>query len=231
MINNLEVIAFDADDTLWNNEPFYQAAEHEFCSLLENYLPQHSVSKELFSTEMQNLHLYGYGVKGFALSMIETAIRITDQSISPTLISKIIDIAKKLLQEPIELLDGVEETLKTLQGKYRLVVATKGDLVDQERKLKSSGLSKYFHHIEIMSDKKESDYEKLLKHLDCKAENFLMIGNSVKSDIIPVLNLGGYGVYIPYHVTWSHEQHETKLELEKFIELETIDKILNHLMI
>ncbi|WP_415327113.1 HAD family hydrolase [Chryseobacterium sp. MMS23-Vi53] len=229
MNNAIITIAFDADDTLWINEPYFQEAEKEFCVLLEDYLPQHSVSQELFKTEMKNLHLYGYGVKGFMLCMIETVSKVSNNTASLELINKTIEIGHDLLQKPVELLDGVTETLEKLKGKYRLVVATKGDLLDQERKLKKSGLQDYFHHIEIMSDKKESDYQKLLKHLDCKPENFLMLGNSVKSDILPVLEIGGFAAHIPYHMTWSHEQHDLNLEHPNFMELENIIGILGYL--
>jgi putative hydrolase of the HAD superfamily len=229
MNNHITTIAFDADDTLWINEPYFQEAEKEFCTLLEDYLPQHSVSQELFKTEMKNLHLYGYGVKGFMLCMIETVSRISEGTASMQLINRTIEIGQELLQKPIELLDGVTETLDALKGKYRLVVATKGDLLDQERKLKNSGLQGYFHHIEIMSDKKEVDYQKLLKHLDCQPEQFLMLGNSIKSDILPVLEIGGFAAHIPYHVTWSHEQHEHHLEHENFMELKSIDEVLKYL--
>ncbi|MFC7526696.1 HAD family hydrolase [Parapedobacter sp. GCM10030251] len=229
MKNSVKTIALDADDTLWVNEPYFQQAEKQFCTLLENYLPQHSVSQELFKTEMKNLHLYGYGVKGFVLCMIETANKISNRTVSLELIDEIIAIGQELLQKPIELLQGVSETLERLKGKYRLIVATKGDLLDQERKLIKSGLESYFHHIAIMSDKKVNDYQKLLKHLDCKPENFLMLGNSIKSDILPVLELGGYGGHIPYHVTWTHEQHEYDLKHNNLVQLKSIDGILNYL--
>jgi len=229
MNNHITTIAFDADDTLWINEPYFQEAEEQFCVLLEDYLPQHSVSQELFKTEMKNLHLYGYGVKGFMLCMIETVSRVSDCTASMQLIDRTIEIGQELLQKPIELLEGVTQTLDALKGKYRLVVATKGDLLDQERKLKNSGLQDYFHHIEIMSDKKESDYQKLLKHLDCKPDQFLMLGNSIKSDVLPVLEIGGFAAHIPYHVTWSHEQHEHHLEHDNFMELTSIDEVLKYL--
>jgi putative hydrolase of the HAD superfamily len=194
--------------------------------LLEDYLPRHSISQELFKTEMQNLHLYGYGVKGFMLCMIETVNRVSNGTASLQMVNRVIELGQELLQKPIELLDGVTETLENLKGKYRLVVATKGDLLDQERKLKKSGLQDYFHHIEIMSDKKVNDYKKLLKQLDCKPENFLMLGNSIKSDILPVLDIGGFAAHIPYHVTWSHEQHENLIEHENFMELKNINDVL-----
>lgn len=231
MNNHITTIAFDADDTLWVNEPYFHETEKEFCILLEDYLPQHSVSQELFKTEMENLPLYGYGVKGFMLCMIETISRVSNGKAPLQLVNKAIELGHELLEKPIELLNGVTETLESLKGKYRLVVATKGDLLDQERKLKKSGLQNYFHHIEIMSDKKVSDYKKLLKHLDCQPENFLMLGNSIKSDILPVLEIGGSAAHIPYHITWSHEQHEQDLKHDNFFELKSIDevlKLLNH---
>lgn len=229
MNEKITTIAFDADDTLWINEPYFQEAEKQFCELLENYLPQHTVSQELFKTEMKNLHLYGYGIKGFMLCMIETANRVSNKTVSLDVVDKIIEIGHDLLQKPIELLDGVQETLETLKDNYRLIVATKGDLLDQERKLKNSGLENYFHHIEIMSDKKVIDYQKLLKHLDCKPENFLMLGNSIKSDILPVLELSANAAHIPYHVTWTHEQQDHNLKHENFVELKKIDEIKNYL--
>jgi putative hydrolase of the HAD superfamily len=202
---SIKVIAFDADDTLWVNEPYFQEIEKKFCVLLEDYLPQHTTARELLKTEIENLALYGYGIKGFMLSMIETAMSVSQHTISLDVIEKIIGYGKDLLARPIELLDGVDEVLQELKGRYRLVVATKGDLLDQERKLKNSGIEHFFHHIEIMSDKKESDYQKLIRHLDVQPEEFLMIGNSLKSDILPVLNLGGHGFHIPYHTTWAQE--------------------------
>ncbi|MBI1225874.1 MAG: HAD hydrolase-like protein [Bacteroidetes bacterium] len=229
-MKNLKVIAFDADDTLWVNEPYFQAAEQKFCALLEDYLPHHTVSQELFKTEMQNLSLYGYGVKAFMLSMLETALRITENKANPVILLKAIEFGRELLAKPIELLDGVTEVLEALKGKYRLVVATKGDLLDQERKLVKSGLEHYFHHIEIMSDKQEKDYQKLIRHLDCQPEDFLMLGNSLKSDVMPVLNIGGYGVHVPYHTTWAHEKIEHKIEHPKFLQLEKIKEILPHLI-
>src|SRR6187402_1539508 len=205
---NLKVIAFDADDTLWVNEPYFQATEEKFCSLLENFSPQHTISKELFKVEVDNLPLYGYGIKGYILSMIEAALSISEKNITVEVVETILEYGKEMLNQPIEILDDVEQVLSSLKDHYRLVVATKGDLLDQERKLKKSGLAHYFHHIEIMSDKQESDYLKLIKHLDIQPAEFLMIGNSLKSDILPVLALGGHGIHIPYHTTWAHEQVE-----------------------
>jgi putative hydrolase of the HAD superfamily len=223
---DIKVIAFDADDTLWVNEPYFYETERKFCSLLEDYLPQHTVSQELFKTEMQNLSLYGYGIKAFMLSMIETALRVSNKTLGVDIVEKAIQFGKELLEKPIELLDGVEEVLGSLKGKYRLVVATKGDLLDQERKLKKSGIEHYFHHIEIVSDKQEADYKKLIRHLDIKPEEFLMIGNSIKSDILPVLAIGGHGFHIPYHTTWAHERVDHNVEHSNFRNMTTINEIL-----
>jgi putative hydrolase of the HAD superfamily len=230
MIDPINVIAFDADDTLWVNEPYFQETEDRFCALLEDYLPRHTISQELFKTEMANLDLYGYGIKAYILSMIETVLRISGKTAHPEILLKVIEYGREMLNKPIELLDGVETVLKALYGKYRLVVATKGDLLDQERKLHKSGLAHYFHHIEIMSDKKERDYLKLLRHLDCQPEAFLMLGNSLKSDVMPVLSIGGHAVHIPYHTTWLHERVDISIEDPHFYEIKTISDILPHLI-
>jgi len=229
-MTKIKVIAFDADDTLWENEPYFLETEKKLCALLEDFLPQHTTSQELFKTEIANLSLYGYGIKGFMLSMIETAIRVSDKTINNEVIEKIIQYGKELLAKPIELLDGVEEVLQTLKGKYRLVVATKGDLLDQERKLKKSQLEHYFHHVEVMSEKGEPDYIKLIKHLDIKPEEFLMLGNSLKSDIMPVLAIGGHGIHIPYHTTWAHEHVEYSIEHPNFKQVVRIKEILPFLI-
>ena len=227
---DIKVIAFDADDTLWINEPYFQETEKKFCELLEDFLPQHTSAQELFKTEIQNLSLYGYGVKGFMLSMIETALRVTNKTPNIDVIEKIIQYGKELLDKPIEMLEGVEDVLQSLSGQYRLVVATKGDLLDQERKLKKSGIEHYFHHTEIMSDKKESDYLKLIRHLDIQPSQFMMIGNSIKSDIMPVLTIGGHAVHVPYHVTWAHEHVEHNVEHENFKQFTSISEIIQHLL-
>jgi putative hydrolase of the HAD superfamily len=223
---NLKVIAFDADDTLWVNEPYFQETERKFCALLEDYIPHHTVSQELFQVEIQNLYLYGYGIKGYILSMIEAAMSISSKTIGMDVIEKIIGYGKELLEKPIELLEGVEEVLKELQGHYRLVVATKGDLLDQERKLRKSGIEHYFHHTEIMSDKKKADYIKLIKHLDIQPEDFMMIGNSIKSDVLPVLAIGAHAVHVPYHTTWAHEHVEHTIQHNQFKQMEHINQIL-----
>lgn len=227
---NLKVIAFDADDTLWVNEPYFQATEERFCSLLENFSPQHTISKELFKVEVDNLPLYGYGIKGYILSMIEAALSISEKSISVEVVETILQYGKDMLNQPIEILNDVEHVLSSLKDHYRLVVATKGDLLDQERKLKKSGLAHYFHHIEIMSDKKEEDYIKLIKHLDINPEEFMMIGNSLKSDVMPVINIGGHAVHVPFHTTWAHEHVETVLTHENFKQADKISEVLEFVL-
>ena len=224
-MKNIKVIAFDADDTLWVNEPYFRETEIEFCNLLKNYLPEESVNKELLKTEIENLSIYGFGIKGFMLSMIETASKITNGSGKYELITKIIELGKDMLNKPVEVIDGVDTLLKKLNGDYRVVMATKGDLLDQERKLIKSGLEKHFHHIEVMSDKKPTDYKKLLKHLDCNPEHFLMVGNSVKSDIIPVLEIGAKAIHVPFHTTWSHEEVNGSLAEYNYLEVENISEI------
>lgn len=207
MKKDFKIIGFDADDTLWVNETFYYEKEKQFSELLSGFIPADTVIEELFKTEMQNLSLYGYGSKGFTLSMIETALRISENNVSAETLGKIIEFGKDLLNKPILLLDGVRKVLDFFHKKGdKLIIVTKGDLLDQERKLKKSNLENYFHHIEIMSDKKESDYLKLFSHLGIKPEDFLMIGNSMKSDIIPILNIGGSAIHIPYKITWEHEK-------------------------
>lgn len=227
-MNKIKVIAFDADDTLWVNEPYFRESEMEFCNLLKNGMGIEEVTEELFATEIGNIPLYGYGTKAFILSMIETSLKISDGKIDGNTIEAILAIGKRQINKPIELIDGVVEVLENLQDKYRLIVATKGDLLDQERKLKKSGLLKYFHHIEVMSDKKEEDYEKLIHHLDIKPDQFLMIGNSLKSDILPVVNLGGKAIHVPFHTTWEHELIEdNELDKNKVKELERILEVLD----
>ena len=222
----IKVIAFDADDTLWDNENYFQETEKKFFELMEEYLPQHSAARELLRIEIKNLPLYGYGIKAFMLSMIEAAMTISNKTISVSVVEKIIDYGRELLQKPIQKLDGVDEVLENLKGRYRLVVATKGDLLDQERKLKKSGIEHYFHHTEIMSEKGEADFRKLIKHLDIPPENFLMIGNSLKSDVLPVLNIGGHAFHIPYHITWGHEKIEYEVKHDNFRQFTSIREIL-----
>lgn len=210
MYKDIKVIAFDADDTLWVNETYFREAEHEFAKLLSNYETENKIDHELFKKEIANLKYYGYGIKGFVLSMIECALELSNNQTSPITIGKIITIGKEMLDKPIELLSGIEEVLQALQNDYKLIVATKGDLLDQEKKLEKSGLLKYFHHIEVMSDKKPKDYLKLIQHLEIQPKELLMIGNSLKSDILPLLKIGATAIHVPFHTTWVHEEVSEK---------------------
>lgn len=226
MNSSFKVIAFDADDTLFINEPYFDEAEEKFCALLSDYLSKQGLSQALFQTQISNLPLYGYGVKGYILSMVQTAYVVSNHTASTKVIEKIIEIGKDLLQKPIVLLDGIEEALQQLHGKYKLVVATKGDLKDQHRKLHLSGLGPFFHHIEVMSEKEELDYEKLLKRLEIEPDEFLMIGNSLKSDVLPVLNIGGTAVHVPFHTTWAHERIDHEIVHPKFYKAEKVSEIV-----
>ncbi|MBK9735295.1 MAG: HAD family hydrolase [Saprospiraceae bacterium] len=226
-IKNLKVIGFDADDTLWINEPYFREAEESFCDLMESFMPRHDINRALFSREISNLPLYGYGIKAFMLSMIEAAIHISGRNLPIDVVSKIIDIGRRQLDQPVEVIENVEYVLQSLQKTYRLVIVTKGDLLDQEKKLEKSGLAPYFHHIEIVSEKGPANYQKLIKHLDIQASHFMMVGNSLKSDIMPVLEIGGYGIHVPFHTTWEHEHVDIKITDPKFRQIEQISEILN----
>ena len=225
----IKVIGFDADDTLWVNETYFRETEERFAELLEGYETKNKIDQELFKMEMANLELYGYGVKGFMLSMIESALDLSNGTIPQQIISEIISLGKRMISHPVELLDGVIEVLEKLKDTYRLIVLTKGDLLDQERKLEKSGLSQYFHHVEVLSDKKESNYKNLLDHLDIDINQFLMIGNSLKSDILPILNLGAQAVHIPFHTTWAHEIVSEENIVNNHLKLNSLKEILNYL--
>ena len=222
-MKQIKVIAFDADDTLWVNETYFREAEQQFARLLSAYETENKIDQELFKTGIKNLSIYGYGVKGFMLSMVECALEISNYNLKPKLLIDILNIGKEMLEKPIELLEDVEMVLKALHGKYKLIVATKGDLLDQERKLKKSGLLQYFHHIEVMSDKKEADYQKLIAHLDITPNQLLMVGNSLKSDILPLVNIGASAIHVPFHTTWAHE--EVSIQEQSTTEYKTVKKV------
>ncbi|PNW28760.1 HAD family hydrolase [Formosa algae] len=204
--SNIKVIGFDADDTLWVNETYFRDAEEAFGKLLSQFETKNKIDQELFKMELQNLPIYGYGIKGFVLSMVEMALELSNNTVSNATIQAILEIGKEMINKPVELLDGVEKVLKTLSEQYRLIVITKGDLLDQERKLKQSGLLDYFHHIEVVSDKKEENYSNLLNHLKINPAEFLMVGNSLKSDVLPLIHINAQAIHVPFHTTWVHEQ-------------------------
>ena len=228
MKNKLKYIAFDADDTLWENEPYFRQTEQKFFKIMERFMPAEELNEKLYKVEIDNLADYGYGIKAFILSLIETAINVSKSNLQISEINEILKLGKEMINSPLIVINGVEEVLKKLSGKYKLLVATKGDLLDQERKLKKSNLAKYFHHIEVMSDKKEVNYLKLLKQLEIKPEEFLMIGNSIKSDVLPVINIGGFAAHVPFHTTWIHEEiKDDKLEEDCCYKLKNISEILD----
>ncbi len=200
-----ELIAFDADDTLWVNEPLYHRSQDTLEEILTDYLESRELRRVLYRREIENLKIFGYGVKGFTLSMIETAVELTEGKVRGEDIQRIIDVGKALLRSPVTLLEGVVETLQALQGHARLIIITKGDLFDQESKIARSGLADYFEECEIVSDKSPETYARLMRKHKVDPDKFLMVGNSPKSDILPVCELGAATVWIPAQATWEHE--------------------------
>jgi putative hydrolase of the HAD superfamily len=202
----ITTIAFDADDTLWHNESIFEETHRRYCELLSRWHDAATVERTLFATEMRNLELLGYGIKAHAISSIETAIELTEGEISAEEIRAVIELAKGMIRHPVELLEGVAEVVPELARNHRLILLTKGDLRDQERKVRKSGLEPHFAHLEIVSEKDVSIYRRVFARHDIDPAQFLMVGNSLKSDILPVLDLGGRAVYVPYRITWQHEQ-------------------------
>lgn len=208
VVPRFQVVAFDADDTLWHNERLYAATQERFRTLLAHYHSPEWVNERLYQTEMRNLRHFGYGIKAFALSLIETAVELTEGRIAARDIQAIIGWAKEMLEADVELLPHVAETVAGLADAYALMLITKGDLRDQEAKIARSGLAPHFRHVEIVSDKSRAGYEALLRRYGVAPERFLMVGNSLRSDILPVLEIGASAVYVPHHLTWAHEVAE-----------------------
>lgn len=202
----LKTIAFDADDTLWVNETIFTSTREKIEHLLSTYVTERSLEERLNETEIKNLNLFGYGIKGFILSTIETCIEITNSAVSGDTIQQVIALGKEMLQHPVEILPHVIETVEQLKDQYQLMIITKGDLFDQESKIARSGIADHFDIIEVVSEKKESVYSKLFSKYNIVPEELLMVGNSLKSDILPVCQAGGHAVHIPFHTTWSHEE-------------------------
>lgn len=201
----VHVIAFDADDTLWHNEPIFQATETQFAELLAAHHPAQWVRDRLLATEVKNLGHFGYGIKGFILSMIETALELTEGRVSGADVSRILEWGHHMLGHPVQLLDGVRETVEVLSSNYKLMLLTKGDLFDQESKLARSGLGEYFAAVEIVSEKSAATYRTIMKRHDVAPEQFVMVGNSLRSDVLPAIEAGAMAVHIPYEMTWAHE--------------------------
>lgn len=204
----LTAIGFDADDTLWQNEQFFRLTEGRFAALLADHLEAPDLHARLLEAEIRNLDLYGFGVKGFTLSMIETAIEVTGGRVPGTAIRQILDFGREMLNHPVDTLPHVGETLEALAGRYRLILITKGDLFDQERKLAASGLGDLFDAVEIVSRKDEAAYRRIFARHGDGPEHAMMIGNSLKSDVIPALAAGSWGVYVPHDLTWVLEHAE-----------------------
>ena len=232
-MSKLEVIAFDADDTLWVNEPIFIKTREKLESILAPYVEVSTLESKLYHTEIKNLRLFGYGIKGFMLSMIESVIELTDGKITGQEIQKAIDLGKQMLEHPVELITGIEEVLQKLKPHYKIMMITKGDLFDQESKIARSGLAQYFDIIEIVSEKNEESYLKVLNRNSIKPENFLMIGNSPKSDILPICKIGGKAIHIPFHTTWEHEliSHHDKdgIEYEELPDVSLVPEFISKL--
>ncbi len=219
----IRIIGFDADDTLWRNEDIFEQAHERYRALLSRHHPPAEVDRVLFATEMRNLGLYGYGVKGFTLSCIETAVELSHGRITGREIAEIIATGREMLAHPVELLAGVAEVIPALARDYRLLLITKGDLHHQERKIAASGLAGHFHAVEIVSEKDGPAYDRIRQRHALAWAEFAMVGNSLKSDILPVLRLGGAGVHVPYHLTWQHEQvEETPHDQPRFRRVERL---------
>lgn len=204
--DSIEVIGFDADDTLWENAAYFKGVEAAWCDYLAAFMPAESLQNLLYAVEQRNMPWYGYGAMAYTLSLVEAAIEASSGQLPAAVIQELLSLGRGILQRPVALLPGVREALPLLHASFRLVVVTKGDLLDQERKLTASGLLSYFHHIEIVTEKHTANYQHLLDGLAVRPEAFLMVGNSLRSDILPVLSLGGQAIYIPQPDGWVHEE-------------------------
>lgn len=221
-MTTITAIGFDADDTLWHNETLYHTTQEKFRTLLAPYHDAEWIDRKLYETEMRNLQRFGYGIKGFTLSMIETAIELTEGRVQAAEIQQIIGFAKEMMAAPVELLPCVRQTLTALAGRYSLLLITKGDLFDQETKLARSGLAAHFDAVEVVSEKHVDAYAAVLGKHGVQPGQFLMVGNSVRSDILPVLALGAQAVHIPYHITWQHEEAEPHEAAQDFYTLDSL---------
>jgi putative hydrolase of the HAD superfamily len=222
----IDLIAFDGDDTLWNNETLYSHAKDRFQRLFSKTHPPEWVKLKLDEIEIHNLKDYGYGIKSFTLSMIEAALELSDSAINAGEMREVLHIARQMHQADVELFAHAEETLAKLSGAYPLMLITKGDTFEQERKIRRSGLARYFQHIEIIGDKSAETYLTILDKHHIDPHRFLMVGNSLRSDILPVISLGGIAVYIPYAHTWSHEiVEDPDLERGRYYELEHLGQL------
>ena len=221
----ITAIGFDADDTLWQNEQYYRLTEEHFQSLLGEFAEGAHIAQRLLEAEKRNLSYYGFGIKGFTLSMVETAIEVTDGKVPTRTIGKILEIGRELLRHPVETLPHVEETLEALNGEYLLVLITKGDLFDQERKLAQSGLGDFFDAVEIVSDKNATTYRRIFSKLADGPERAMMVGNSLKSDIVPAIAAGAWGVFVPHAMTWVLEHVDAPTAAPRFRQIEHLGEL------
>ena len=226
-MSKLDLVCFDADDTLWHNLIHFDAAEKAFGEMFSNILPADEATAKVMQMETKNLGLYGFGVKSFTLSMIETAIDITGGDVDAATISKLIAIGRDMLDHDIELLPHVEDTLKALHADHKLLLITKGDLHHQERKVLASGLAHYFEGVEIVSDKKPATYEKICKRYGGTVSKTLMAGNSIKSDVLPMIHAGGFGVYVPFAILWGHEHEDVPAHTARYFEVEDLRGVVD----
>lgn len=228
--DNIKVVAFDADDTLWACQPQFEEATDECCRLLAPWADAATVRRSLFETEKRNMDILGYGTKAFTLSLIENAVSVSHGEVTGYIVKALIDEGKRLLQMDGKPLPEVEETLQRLfaDGRYRLAVFTKGELLDQENKLARSGLQKYFSHVEIVSDKTRAAFLTLCRNMRISPNSLLMVGNSMRSDIAPALDIGAAAVYVPFHITWELEQAET-VHHERMVEIEHFGELLKYI--
>lgn len=224
-MTGITAIGFDADDTLWQNETFFRMTEQRFTELLSGHGEHHVISARLLEAERRNLRFYGYGVKGFTLSMIETAVEVTKGEVSAAVIAEILSFGRQMLQNPVETLPGVRETLDELAGKYRIILITKGDLFDQERKLAQSGLGDYFNAVEIVSEKTPQTYERIFSRYGDGPTRAVMVGNSLKSDVVPAIAAGSWGIYVPHELTWVLEHEEEPEGNPRFRRIESLGKL------
>ena len=227
MARQLTTIGLDADDTLWQNEQYYRLTEEHFRGLLSDYATGDDVSARLLEAEKRNLAHYGFGIKGFTLSMIETALDVTEGRAPGHVIGEILAIGRDLLGHPVETMPGVGDVLESLAGSHALVLITKGDLFDQERKLAQSGLGDFFHAVEIVSDKNAATYRRLFSKHAGAPEQAMMVGNSLKSDVVPALAVGAWGVFIPHALTWILEHVEKPADAPRFRELPEIADLVS----
>ena len=221
----LTTIGFDADDTLWQNEQFFRTNERAFTGMLADYAEADHLTERLLEAEKRNLRHYGFGIKGFTLSMIETAVEVTEGRVPANVIGDILAMGREMLSHPVETLPGVQETLQALSGDFRLVLVTKGDLFDQERKLAASGLGDFFHGVEIVSDKTAETYRRVFARHGDGAERAMMVGNSLKSDVVPAIEAGAWGVYVPHELTWVLEHVPAPTDAPRFREVSHLGEV------